>query len=336
MAVETSVATSHMVRQRHIAVGAFHRQAAAAAADEGIVAAPVHQQHRLFTAGHAIAQLLHQHAGEHTAIAVFYLPAHVHHGDLRHGPVVDAVGHFQQGIVAAPRLGEGQDARRRGGQQQRRALVFRAEGGYVPRIVAGMAVAQIGRFVFLVHHDDAKILAGREHRAACADDHLCLSVADAPPLIKALTCRQTRMQHRRRVAEARPEPADHLRGQRDLRHEDDGGFAHRQHMTHQADEDLCLAAARHAVEQVFPPPRTQIRQHNVQRLLLISRQRRIDHLVAIVAGGPPQHLLLHQADKADLLQRVKRLHRVAHQDAQLLHRMDLAVPEQVEQHPPLL
>ena len=330
VAVQSAVAASHVIGQRHITVGTFHRQSAAAAADEGIVAAPVHQEHRLLAAGHAVLQLLHHQPGEHAAVAAFDLPAHVHHRDLRHGPVVHAMGHLQQGVIPPARLGKGQDARRGRGQQKRRAFVLGAESSHVPRVVAGMAVRQVGRLVLLVHHDDAQVLAGGEHRAAGTDDHLGLSAPNAPPFIKAFPGGQPRMQHRRRIAEACAEPADHLRGQGDLRHQDDGGLPPRQHMAHQADKHLGLARAGHAVEQVFPPPHAQVGQHHVQRLLLIGRQRRVDDPVDGLPRRAAQHLRLLQADKPQFLQCVQRLQRVAHEDAQLLHRVDFTIPQEVQ------
>ena len=49
MALKQSVCFCHVIGHTDIAVRAFHHISAAAAADKGVVSAPVHKQHRLFS-----------------------------------------------------------------------------------------------------------------------------------------------------------------------------------------------------------------------------------------------------------------------------------------------
>ena len=106
-------------------------------------------------------------------------------------------------------------------------------------------------------------------------------------------------------------------------------------MAHQADEHLGLARAGHAVEQVFPPSCLEIGQHHVHGLLLIGGQGRIIHL-GFIPGRTAQHLRLFQADQAVFRQGMQRFHRVADKEPQFLHRMLIAVPQQIQEHFALL
>ena len=86
------------------------------------------------------------------------------------------------------------------------------------------------------------------------------------------------MQHRRARAEARAEPADHLRRKRNFRHEHDGGFAQRERLAHGADVHFRLAAARYAAEEKFPIAAAQRGQNLGKRGFLIARQLRVGGL----------------------------------------------------------
>ena len=103
--------------------------------------------------------------------------------------------------------------------------------------------------MFLIDDEDAHIRKRGEHRRARADDHARLARADAPPLVEMLALRKAGMEDGRVRAEALVEPGDHLRREGDLRHEDDGAFAHLQRPAHEADVDLRLARAGDAVQQ---------------------------------------------------------------------------------------
>ena len=105
------------------------------------------------------------------------------------------------------------------------------------------------------------------------------------------------MEHRRILAEAGAEPGDHLRGQRDFRHQHNRRPAHLRGAADGADEHLGFAAARHTVEQVFPLSTAQIRQHDRQRFLLPRREGRVrDGGVRRIAARPAQHFFFPQGN----------------------------------------
>ena len=190
--------------------------------------------------------------------------------------------------------------------------------------------------MLLVHHDEPQVLAGSEHRRPGADDHPCVPPADAPPLVEAFPRRQPGVQHRCHRPEPAPEPADHLRGQGDFRHQNHGCTPPGQGGAHQTDEHLRLARARHTVEQEASPPPLQLRQHHRQDFLLGGGQRGIGHEGFLHRpAGAAQHLLLgkrHQPRRFQLMQRIQRL---PHQQLQFPHRARLTVRQQLQELPAL-
>ena len=179
-----------MISHGHVAIGALDHITAAAAADEGIVSAPVHQQHGLLPLLHAGTQPAHQRAGEDRAVALLQLPAHIDDLDRRHRTIVYAVRHFQQRQVTTPSPGERQDARCCTGQQERRALRFAAPLGNLSRIVPRVMVAQISCLVLLINDDQPQLFQRCKHSRSCADHNTRISPADSPPLVKPFACGQ--------------------------------------------------------------------------------------------------------------------------------------------------
>ena len=120
------------------------------------------------------------------------------------------------------------------------------------------------------------------------------------------------MQHRRILAEAGTEPRNHLRGERDFRHEDDRRLAHLGDMADGADEDLRLAASRHAVEQKLTLSALRGGQKLGEHVLLLSGQPGIFFGKALHrAVGPAQALPLFQLHKPHFAQGVQRVAAVA-------------------------
>ena len=146
--------------------------------------------------------------------------------------------------------------------------------------------------MLLVHHNQPQLLRRGKHSRARADNDPCLSPADAPPFVKVFPRRQPRVQYRRHRPEAGTEPVHHLRGQGNLRHKNHSGPAHFNGPAHQADEHLCLAAARHAMEQEAARALLQLRQDNLQRLPLGGGQLRVVRGSAHAAARAAQNLLL--------------------------------------------
>ena len=75
--------------------------------------------------------------------------------------------------------------------------------------------------MLLVDADHTETSDGREHGRARADDDRRLAARNARTLVPALRLAERRMQNGDPFAEARAEPAERLRRQRDLRHEHD-------------------------------------------------------------------------------------------------------------------
>src|SRR5919201_5641566 len=89
----------------------------------------------------------------------------------------------------------------------------------------------------------------REDRRAGADDDPGVSARDPLTLVPALGVRQPGVEQRDRVAEARPETADRLRGERDLRDEHDRPEPPLERLRSRLQVDLRLATAGRPVEQ---------------------------------------------------------------------------------------
>ena len=96
----------------------------------------------------------------------------------------------------------------------------------------------------------AQVLHRRKHRAARADHHPRLAEADAPPFVEALARRLSRECSTAASSPKRAvQPGDHLGRERDFGNQHDGALARLQRPADQADVDLGLAAAGHAVQQ---------------------------------------------------------------------------------------
>ena len=240
---------------------------------------------------------------------------------LRHRAIVHAARHGEQRQVAPARERKGAHARRGAGQQQCSPLPLAAHARQLARVVARRVVRDVAALVLLVDDDEAHVLQRRKDRRARADDHAHLAPADAPPLVVTLARGQARVQHRGVLAKARAEPHDHLRRQRDFRHEHDGRLAQLGRVAHGADEHLRLAAARHAVEQKRALPRRHRRQERVKHVLLLARELRVLRSQALHrAVRAAQHLALVQLHKAHFTQRVQRRAHVTQLRAQRLAR----------------
>ena len=120
------------------------------------------------------------------------------------------------------------------------------------------------------------------------------------------------MEHRRILAEAGAEPGDHLRGQRDFRHQHNRRPAHLRGAADGADEHLGFAAARHAVKQKLALSRFHRGQKLGQHVLLLAGKLRVLRGKALhLAVWPAQALPLFQLHKAHPAKGVQRVAAVA-------------------------
>ncbi len=101
--------------------------------------------------------------------------------------------------------------------------------------------------MFLVDDDEAQVLDGGEDGAAGPDDDVGPALGDVAPLAMPLGVGQRAVQDRH-VREPLAEPADGLRRQGDLGHQDDRLPPGRHHFLDRPQVNLGLAAARNAIE----------------------------------------------------------------------------------------
>ena len=105
--------------------------------------------------------------------------------------------------------------------------------------------------MLLIHDDEAQVLQRSEHRAARAEDHWVVAIVDLPPLVEALALAKAGMLKGYLAGEARCEPPECLRGERDLGDEDDGAPPGVKARLDRAQIHLGLACAGDAEEQEF-------------------------------------------------------------------------------------
>jgi hypothetical protein len=103
--------------------------------------------------------------------------------------------------------------------------------------------------VLLVHADEAEARDGREDRRARTDHDRRCARGDALALVATLGLRERGVEHGDALAEAGAKAAERLRGEGDLRHEDDRPAAAREGRLAGAQVDLGLPAPRRAVQQ---------------------------------------------------------------------------------------
>ena len=120
-------------------------------------------------------------------------------------------------------------------------------------MVARGALLFIGGLLLLIDDDQAEPRQRREERGARADDHVGGPVEDPPPLVVPLARGERAMEERDAFAESRDEPRDDLRGEGDLRNEDDRAAPAGEGLRREAQVHLGLSAAGDAVQQVAAP-----------------------------------------------------------------------------------
>ena len=79
--------------------------------------------------------------------------------------------------------------------------------------------------MLFVDYDSTDIFQRGEYRRAGAYGYLCLARAQPPPLVEAFARREPAVQYCRAFAEAAAKLREHLRGERNFRHEEDGSLA---------------------------------------------------------------------------------------------------------------
>ena len=320
-AVAAVVADEHlvalMIRQADAAVRARIGRAALGAGDDLTRAAPVEKQNTLLAAAEILLQLAIEHGADGAGGAVAQFLLHIGDDDVRQLTGIEPIR--QRKVMIAPGLGviAADNVRRCRAEQQQRTVLGAAELGHVARVIARRALGLIGVLLLLVDDEQAEILHGCENRAARADNDARETRADAFPLVVALRERQAAVQNGDRVTEIGGKRLDHLRRQRNLRHEQDRALPRRERLRDQVQVDERLAAAGHAEEQRRLRVRcAQQLLQAVKHLLLRRCQRRdrlrlpgVMHRTAKIGLGVNVHdALLH-----------KRLHGASRRAGKLAH-----------------
>ena len=293
----------HMIGHGHVAVFALFHMTARTAGNEGRIAAPVDKENDLMPLIEALLHLPDQRAAEDGLVALHQFFAHVHDFHLGQPASAHPLVHFDQRQLI-PRLDAGHglhiggDGRRRAAQQHNRPMIFRPPFRNIARVIPRTFVGQIARFMLLVHDDDAGLLQRRKNRRSRADDHLRLARTDSAPLVEALSGRQPRMKHRRVAAEALSEPVDHLRRQRNFRHQHDGRAPAFDRLPDGADIDLGLSTAGHAVQEKPSALAVQRPLDLIQRLFLTLHQLRVGQRLAVqrLVGRSPYFIIFDSDD----------------------------------------
>jgi len=106
--------------------------------------------------------------------------------------------------------------------------------------------------VFLVHHDEAQLPQGGEHRGTGSHHEGSIAAADAPPLLLPLSRREAAVEQGHPLPEASAKTGDGLGRQRDFRYKDEGLPALGQHAFRRPHVHFRFAAARHPLKQHRP------------------------------------------------------------------------------------
>ena len=248
------------------AVRAAHPVAAVAAERQRRVAAAVQEQHRLLAARERLADRLDQHRAEE-APALRRPGAQVDRLDRRQpGPAV-ALRQAQRGVAPALHVVERLQARRRGNQHAGGAGQPRPHHRHVAGVVDHAVLLLEGGLVLLVHHHEAEVGEGQEQRGAGADHDRRLAFRHRAPGVAPRARADLGMPQRRFHPEARAEPVQPLRRQRDLRQHHQRLPPLPQALGHRVEIHLGLAGTGDAGEQGHP-----------------ERPRR--HLAPQIAGRP--------------------------------------------------
>ena len=246
--VADELAAEAVIDQPGVAVRAGEAEAAGAAQRQRRIAAAIEKQQRLLA---ALDRGLHR-AGEHRrdeTAARRRLAAQIDRLDRRQALAAEPLRQRKPRIAAAPRIDLGLDRRRRRRQHHRDFRDVAAHHRHVAGVIAHAVLLLVGGVVLLIDDDQAEIGIGQKQRRARADDDRYFAFGDGPPGARAPARRQFRMPFRRPRAEARGEAVEELRGERDLRHQDQALPAAADRVRHRLEINFGLAGAGDAVEQ---------------------------------------------------------------------------------------
>ena len=152
-------------------------------------------------------------------------------------------------IAPALRIDPRFERRRRGRQNHGCALDPSAHHGHVPRMIMRPVILLVGAFMLFVDDDQTKFCIGQKQRRARPRHHLRIARGDGRENPFPFPPRNPRMPFCRLGPEARGEPVQKLRGQRDFRHEDQRLLALPECRRNRLEIHFRLARTRHAFEK---------------------------------------------------------------------------------------
>ena len=208
-----------VIHQPGVAVRAGQAEAAAAAERERRKAAAVEEQERLLAAldggRHRFGQPRRDEAAARRAFA-----PEIDSLDAGQALAAETLRQMQAPVAAALRIHLGFDRRRRRRQHDRDAGDAGAHHRHVAGVIAHAVLLLVGGIVLLIHDNEPEIGVGQEQRRAGADGDARLARRHRRPGAPAQPLRQLRVPFGGAHAEALGETVEHLRGERDLRHQD--------------------------------------------------------------------------------------------------------------------
>ena len=237
-----------VIDQPGVAIRALQAEAAGAAERQRRVAAAVEEQQRLLFAFERVLHRFGQPRRDEAAARRAFA-AHVDRLDRRQMRAAETLGQMDALVAAAPRVDFRFDRGRRRGQHHRNFRDAAAHHRHVAGVVMRAVLLLVGGVVLFIDDDQAEIGIRQKQRRARADHHRDLVRRHRRPGALAHARRNLRMPFRRPHAEARGEAVERLRGERDLRHQDQRLPLLADVLRHRLEIDFGLAGAGDAVEQ---------------------------------------------------------------------------------------
>ncbi len=222
--------------------------AAAAAERERRKSAAVEEEKRLLAAPdrglHRLRQPRRNEASARRTLAL-----EIDRLDARKMLAAETLRQMQLLVAAAARVHFRFHRRRRRRQHDRNAAHVRTHHRHVAGVIAHAVLLLVGGVVLFIHDNHAEIGVRQEQRRARAHCDRRLARRHRRPGARAQPLRELRMPLRRPHAEAFGEAVEHLRGERDLRHQDQRLPAAADRFRHRLEIHRGLAGAGDAVEQ---------------------------------------------------------------------------------------
>ena len=213
-----------VICERNAAPWASVSIAAISAAYQLMCAAAVDEQYALLAALDILLKLIPQEAAYIAVVPAAKLALHVNYLHFGKPHIVIAVFQREERVPPDARVIARTDVRRGGAEQQQTVILRAAELCNVARVIPWIVLGLISLFLLLVYYDRAQIAERRENRAACADNDPRFAVFNALPFVVPLGGRKATVHDGDIVPEMRRECAEHLRRQRNLRHQQQRRF----------------------------------------------------------------------------------------------------------------